>query len=90
MPRRSRRRAYDGRVLKLTIVPASTPPESERLRLKRRADPKPAAMLQCRCGSRDVLSVKIGVLIVAGKPSRGTPQLLCAACFMQGKRVVLA
>ena len=90
MPRRSRRRAYDGRVLKLTIVPASTPPESERLRLKRRADPKPPAMLQCRCGAREVLQVKAGVMIRAGKPVGGTLQLLCAACFMQGKRVVLA
>ena len=77
-------------MLKLTIVPASAPPEPERLRLKRRADPKPPTMLQCRCGSRDVLQVKTGVLMSAGKPTGGTRQLLCAACYMTGKRIVLA
>jgi hypothetical protein len=55
-----------------------------------RAMPKPASMIQCgRCGSREVLETKIGMLYKNGKASGGTKQILCASCFMRGERVVL-
>ena len=55
-----------------------------------RAMPKPASMIQCgRCGSREVIETKIGMLYKAGKAQGGTKQILCAACFMRGERVVL-
>lgn len=65
-----------------------TPAEEVRKRV--RAMPKPATMIQChRCGSREVIETKIGVLMKNGKPTGGTKQLLCAQCFMKGERVVL-
>ncbi len=64
-----------------------SPVEKVRKRLK---DAKPAEMLQCRCGGREVIVSLTGVLLKDGKPSGGTRQLLCAACFTKGDRVVLA
>lgn len=56
-----------------------------------RPTPKPPLMAEChRCGGRELIATKIGVLIVEGKPRGGTPQLLCASCLMQGERVVIA
>ena len=48
-------------------------------------------MLQChRCGGREVIETKIGVLMQDGKTKGGTKQVLCACCLMRGERVVLA
>lgn len=48
-------------------------------------------MLQCRrCGGREVIETKVGVLWQAGKTKGGTKQILCATCAMKGERVVLA
>lgn len=58
---------------------------------KRASDLRPAEMLQChRCGGREVIEAKVGVLSKAGKTSGGTKQMLCAACFMKGERIVVA
>jgi hypothetical protein len=76
---------------KLTVVPPSEPGPTERVRLRIKRAPKPAAMLQChRCGGREVIQTKTGVMVEAGKAKGGTRQLLCAACFARGDRVVLA
>lgn len=57
----------------------------------RATDPRPAALLQCpRCASRETITTKIGVMYVDGKARGGTPQTLCAGCFSNGERVVLA
>lgn len=54
-------------------------------------DPKPAAMLQCaRCGGREVIETRVGVMYVAGRARGGTKSLLCADCHRKGERVVLA
>ena len=65
-----------------------TPAEEVRMRV--RAMPKPATMVQChRCGGREVIETKIGVLMKNGKPTGGTKALLCVCCLMKGERVVL-
>ena len=77
----------------LHVIPGTpaldTPAEQVRKRV--RAMPKPATMIQChRCGGREVIETKIGVLLQAGKTKGGTKQLLCACCLLKGERVVLA
>lgn len=60
-------------------------------RAARASDPKPAAMLQCaRCGGREVIETRVGVMYVDGKARGGTKSLLCADCHRKGERVVLA
>jgi len=47
-------------------------------------------MLQCpRCGGREVIETKVGVMYVDGKARGGTRCLLCADCHRRGDRVVL-
>lgn len=66
-----------------------TPKEQARKRV--RAMPKTPSMIQChRCGGREVIETKIGMMYKNGKPQGGTKQILCASCFMGGERVVLA
>ena len=77
---------------KLHVIAGTPAPDSpvEQVRKRIRAMPKPASMIQChRCGSREVLEVKIGMIYKAGKAQGGTKQVLCASCFMRGERVVL-
>jgi hypothetical protein len=65
-----------------------TPVEQARKRV--RAMPKPAAMIQChRCGGREVIETKTGVMLKDGKPTGGTKALLCVGCLMNGQRVLL-
>jgi hypothetical protein len=65
-----------------------TPAEEVRKRV--RAMPKPATMVQChRCGGREVIETKIGVLMKNGKPTGGTKALLCVCCLLKGERVVI-
>lgn len=73
----------------LKLIPGSpTPAAGVKRRLRRQ--PKPASMLSChRCGGREVVETRSGVMMVEGKPTRGTKILLCAACYMRGERVVL-
>lgn len=51
---------------------------------------KPVSMLECRCGSREFIETKSGVLYKNGRPTGGTKQLLCLHCLMKGDRVVIA
>ncbi|MBK7822995.1 MAG: hypothetical protein IPJ61_18595 [Tessaracoccus sp.] len=77
---------------KLHVIPGTPPPDTpaERVRKRIRAMPKPPSMLQChRCGGREVIQTKIGVLFHNGKLKGGTAQILCASCFLKGERVVL-
>lgn len=91
MLRRSRGPVYDARVpSRLRIVPAAPVPAKERVRQRIKAMDKPAAMLECRCGSRELIEVRTGVLLQAGKTKGGTRQLLCAACLVKGDRVIVA
>lgn len=76
---------------RLTVVPPSEPSPAEKVRLRVKAAPKPAAMLQCnRCGGRELIETKTGVLFKDGKPQGGTKQLICASCLAHGERVVVA
>jgi hypothetical protein len=51
---------------------------------------KPPSMLECRCGGRELIETKTGVLFQDGKASGGTKQWICAACLAKGERVVVA
>lgn len=76
----------------LHVVKGTPPPDTpkERIRARRRAT-KPADILQChRCGGREMIETRIGVTVQGGKTKGGTRQICCAACWMQGERVVLA
>lgn len=75
---------------KLQLVPAEPAPPEEKVRQRVKAMPRPATMLECRCGCRELIEVKVGVLYQAGKTKGGTRQLLCSACMMKGHRVVVA
>lgn len=55
-----------------------------------RKAPRPAAMIQChRCGSREVIETRTGVMLKDGKPAGGTKALICAGCWLTGERIVL-
>lgn len=89
----SLRRAYNAKMPKFLVIDGTPPPDTPQQRVRNRikAGPKPAAMLSCyRCGGREVLQLKTGVLMQNGKPTRGTKAIVCAHCFMKGERVVLA
>jgi hypothetical protein len=78
---------------KLHVISGTPAPDTpaEQVRKRVRAADKPATMIQChRCGGREVIETKIGVMMKNGKPTGGTKQILCALCFMKGERVVLA
>jgi MinD superfamily P-loop ATPase len=89
MRQRSSVRAYDVSVPNLRIVPPVAASESERRR-QRLKESKPAALIECRCGCREVIETKSSVLLKDGRPQGGVKQLICAACFAKGERVVLA
>lgn len=77
---------------KLHLIQGTPAPDTpaEQVRKRVRAMPKPATMVQChRCGGREVIETKIGVLMKNGKPTGGTKQLLCVGCILRGERVVL-
>ena len=73
----------------LRIVPPAAKPAAEELRQRVKKMPKPASMLQCRCGSREFIEARQGVLLKAGKPSGGTKVLICVNCLLRGERVVV-
>ncbi|WP_081500177.1 hypothetical protein [Pseudomonas sp. GM67] len=77
---------------KLHVIDGTAPPDTpaEQVRRRVRAMPKPATMVQChRCGGREVIETKIGVLMKNGKPTGGTKVLLCVGCLLKGERVTL-
>lgn len=78
---------------KFTVIDGGPPPDTPKQRALDRIKkmPMPAEMIQCkRCGCREVLELKTGMLMQDGKPTGGTKAIVCAACFMKGERVVLA
>jgi hypothetical protein len=51
---------------------------------------KPAHMIQCpRCGGREVIETKTGMLRRDGRAFGGTKTLICAGCHRNGERVVV-
>jgi DNA-directed RNA polymerase subunit RPC12/RpoP len=77
----------------LTVVPtepvAENPVTASRARIK--AMPKPGDMIQCpRCGGREVIETRIGILRRPnGSSYGGTRAMICAACHRNGERVVV-
>ncbi|MGQ7956505.1 hypothetical protein ACUTAF_02090 [Pseudomonas sp. SP16.1] len=77
---------------RLHVIEGTPAPDTaqEQVRKRVRATEKPATMIQChRCGGREVIETKIGVMLKNGKTTGGTKQLICACCFMKGERVVV-
>lgn len=74
---------------KLSIVPKTEPPKAEKIRQRLGKQPRPACILQCRCGSREVFEARIGVEFINGRVGGGTKVLLCVACHRNGQRVVV-
>ena len=77
---------------KFEVIDGSPAPDTpaERVRKRVRAADKPAAMIQChRCGGREVIETKVGMLFKNGRAQGGTRTILCATCHRQGERVVL-
>jgi hypothetical protein len=95
MLRLSPKPGYDGYMTdkpKLHVIQGTPAPDTpvEQARERIRKMPKPATMIQChRCGSREVMVTKIGMVLKNGKAIGGTPQILCASCHRGGERVVL-
>ena len=75
----------------LHLVPTEPQPEEPAKRARRRiASVRAPAMLQCpRCGCRETIETKTGVLLVNGKARGGTKSLVCADCHRRGERVVV-
>jgi len=73
----------------ITGTPAPDTPKEE-VRKRVRAHDKPAFMVQChRCGGREVIETKTGVMMKGGRPTGGTKTLLCVGCLLNGERVTL-
>ena len=74
------------------VIHGTSAPDTpaEQVRKRVRAMPKPATMIQChRCGGREVIETKTGMLLKDGKPTGGTKSLLCVGCLLRGERVTL-
>lgn len=68
------------------------PPLDGAAAVKRRVRkmPRLEAMVQChRCGGRETIETRTGVMLRDGKPVGGTKALICAMCWTKGERVVL-
>ncbi|WP_443699183.1 hypothetical protein [Pseudomonas sp.] len=77
---------------RLLLIQGTKAPDTptEEVRKRVRAMAKPATMAQChRCGGREVIETKIGVLMKNGKPSGGTKTMICVGCLLKGERVVV-
>lgn len=75
---------------RLTLIPGTPAPDTPAQQVLERVKkmPKPAEMAQCpRCGGREFLTTKIGVLIKSGKATGGTPNLICVNCLARGERI---
>ena len=78
---------------KLHLIQGTLAPDTpaEKVRKRVRAMPKPPTMVQChRCGGREVIETKIGVLMKNGKPTGGTKTMICVGCLLGGHRVVVS
>lgn len=73
----------------LSLVPPKAPSGAEKVRQRLKAQ-KPDSVLQCRCGGRELLPVKGGMIYRNGKAVGGVTQYLCVQCLMRGERVVVA
>ena len=73
----------------VTLVPQTPPSPVDKIRRRIKAN-LPASMLQCRCGSRELIEAKTGVLYKDGRCQGGTKVLLCLSCLTNGKREVVA
>lgn len=96
MPRSSKERVckrrlqYNCKMPHLHLIRTALMPAAETKRRIRKAA-KPAEVIQChKCGGREVIETRTGVVLKDGKPSGGTKSLLCASCWNVGDRVVLA
>ena len=74
---------------RLILVQPSDPPEREKLRQRIKALPKPGKLLECRCGGREFIKARSGVMLKDGKASGGKDVLLCVFCLARGERVVV-
>ena len=77
---------------KLHLIQGTLAPDTpaDKVRKRVRAMPKPPTMVQChRCGRREVIETRIGVLMKNGKPTGGTKMLICVGCLLNGERVLL-
>jgi len=78
---------------KLTVIEGGADENDPRIKAEKvkKARPSAAYVLRChRCGSTEVIETKVGMIFKNGKAHGGAKQILCAACFMKGERVVLA
>ena len=78
---------------RLTVIDGAATDDTPRIKAEKakKARPDAAYLLRChRCGGSSVIEVKTGMVVKNGKPQGGTKQILCAACFVKGERVVLA
>ncbi|PAA14394.1 hypothetical protein [Pseudomonas fragi] len=77
---------------KLHLIQGTLAPDTpaEKVRKRVRAMPKPPTMVQChRCGGREVIETRIGMLMKNGKPTGGTKKMICVGCLLRGERVVI-
>ena len=77
---------------KLTVIHGTPAPDTQ-VRLVRervKAEPKPVALVEChRCGGREFIETKTGLMFDRGKTSGGTKNLICVGCLLNGERVTL-
>jgi hypothetical protein len=75
----------------LKVIIGTPPPETPAHKVRERVKTaKPPSMLQCRrCGGREVIEAKTGVLYSGGRTKGGVKTLLCVLCLTKGERVVL-
>lgn len=74
----------------LSLVPTvANVPAQEQRRQRLRATATPD-LIQCRCGSREIVESRSGALLISGKVTGGARQWVCLPCLMRGERVVLA
>lgn len=73
------------------VIDGKPPPDTPKQRMidRHKAALHPEIISCHRCGSIEVMEVKLGVAYKNYKPVGGTKQLLCAACHRKGERVVL-
>lgn len=71
------------------VPPIAVIPEGERRRQRRVNAPRPADMIQCRCGSRTITEVRTGAFLINGKVTGGTKQWICSMCLLRGEHVPL-
>lgn len=77
---------------KFHVISGTPAPDTplEQVRKRVRATDKPASMIQChRCGGREFIEAKTGVMMKNGRPTGGTKALLCVGCLLRGERVMV-